>query len=140
MVTFYPYRSYGCLTFDVSVYNHVAVQVTHPFQDLSRVFTCDIFCQCAVRLELVFNGSLRRYKYINITSRGRIFTKMKLQVVQKKLIYPRHVFHEDRQSSFMCVPQAAVVLNYAFMKKILQELDLTLQSTHLLNTSKKTNT
>lgn len=50
------------------------------------------------------------------------------------MFYPRHVLHEDRESSFMCVPQAAVVLDYAFMKKILQELDLTFQCTHLLNT------
>lgn len=43
------------LTFDVSVYNHVAVQVTHSFQDLPCVFTSDVFCQGAIRLELVFN-------------------------------------------------------------------------------------
>lgn len=43
------------LTFDVSVYDHVAVQVTHSFQDLPCVFTRDVFCQRAIRLELVFN-------------------------------------------------------------------------------------
>lgn len=37
----------------------------------------------------------------------------------------------------MCVPQAAIVLNNALMEKIFQQLNLTLQSTHLLNTHTK---
>lgn len=43
------------LTLDVSVDDHVAVQVAHTFQYLPRVFTCDIFRQSTVRLQLVFN-------------------------------------------------------------------------------------
>lgn len=46
--------------------------------------------------------------------------------------YPRHVLHEDGQSLLRTVPQTAVVLHYALMLQILQQLDLTLQGTHLL--------
>lgn len=38
------------LTFDVSVDDHVAVQVAHTFQYLPRVFTRDVFRQSTVRL------------------------------------------------------------------------------------------
>lgn len=50
------------LTFDVSVDDHVAVQVAHTFQYLPRVFTRDVFRQSTVRLQLVFNWSLRKTK------------------------------------------------------------------------------
>lgn len=56
------------------------------------------------------------------------------QVSELTCTYPRHVLHKDRKRSFMCVPQAAIVLNNALMEKIFQQLNLTLQSTHLLNT------
>lgn len=46
--------------------------------------------------------------------------------------YPRHVLHEDGQSLLGTVPQAAVVLHYALVLQVLQQLDLTLQSAHLL--------
>lgn len=46
--------------------------------------------------------------------------------------YPWHVLHEDGQSLLGAVPQAAIVLHYALMLQILQQLDLALQSTHLL--------
>lgn len=46
--------------------------------------------------------------------------------------YPWHVLHEDGQSLLGAVPQAAIVLHYALMLQVLQQLDLALQSTHLL--------
>lgn len=46
--------------------------------------------------------------------------------------YPRHVLHEDGQSLLGTVPQAAIVLHYALVLQVLQQLDLTLQCTHLL--------
>lgn len=45
---------------------------------------------------------------------------------------PWHVLHEDGQSLLGAVPQAAIVLHYALMLQVLQQLDLALQSTHLL--------
>lgn len=78
-------------------------------------------------------------KRTNTTSQKFIFNKIRLRMAwRKNLFYPRHVLHENRQSSFRCVPQAAVVLDYALVKKILQELDLALQRTHLLKTKKNT--
>lgn len=46
--------------------------------------------------------------------------------------YPRHVLHEDGQSLLGTVPQAAIVLHYALVLQVLQQLDLALQCTHLL--------
>lgn len=46
--------------------------------------------------------------------------------------YPWHVLHEDGQSLLGAVPQAAIVLHDALVLQILQQLDLTFQSTHLL--------
>lgn len=37
-------------TFDVPVYDHVAVQIGHALQDLSCVLPGHIFCQCPVGL------------------------------------------------------------------------------------------
>lgn len=51
-------KTQGGLTFDVSVDDHVAVQVRHPLQDLPRVAPRHVFCQRAVRLQLVLNGAL----------------------------------------------------------------------------------
>ena len=45
-------------TFDVSVYNHVAVQVGHALQDLSRVLPGDVFRQRPVGLQLIFHRTL----------------------------------------------------------------------------------
>lgn len=46
--------------------------------------------------------------------------------------YPRHVLHEDGEDLLSTVPQAAVVLHNTFMLQVLQQLDLTLESAHLL--------
>lgn len=46
--------------------------------------------------------------------------------------YPWHVLHEDGQSLLSAVPQTAVVLHNALVLQVFQQLDLTLQSTHLL--------
>lgn len=46
--------------------------------------------------------------------------------------YPRHVLHEDGQGLLSTVPQTAIVLHNALVLQVLQQLDLTLQSTHLL--------
>lgn len=45
-------------TFDVSVDDHVAVQVGHPLQDLPGVAPRHVFRQRSVRLQLVLNGAL----------------------------------------------------------------------------------
>ena len=47
------------LTFDVSVHDHVAVQVGHALQDLTRVAPRHVFRQRSVRLQLVLDGALR---------------------------------------------------------------------------------
>lgn len=47
-----------------------------------------------------------------------------------------HVLHEDGERSLHRVLQAAVVLNDPLVAQVLQQLDLTLQRTHLLNGSK----
>lgn len=49
-----------------------------------------------------------------------------------KSTYPWHVLHKDGEDLLSTVPQAAIVLHNAFMLQVLQQLDLTLQSTHLL--------
>lgn len=41
-------------TFDVSVYNHVAVQVGDSLEDLSGVSPCHLLCQGPVSFQLVF--------------------------------------------------------------------------------------
>lgn len=46
--------------------------------------------------------------------------------------YPWHVLHEDGQSLLGTVPQTAIVLHNALVLQVLQQLDLTFQSTHLL--------
>lgn len=46
--------------------------------------------------------------------------------------YPRHILHEDGQSLLSAVPQTAIVLHNALVLQVFQQLDLTLQSTHLL--------
>lgn len=46
--------------------------------------------------------------------------------------YPRHILHEDSQSLLSAVPQTAIVLHNALVLQVFQQLDLTLQSTHLL--------
>lgn len=48
------------LTFDVSVDDHVTVQVGHPFQDLPGVAPRHVFRQRSVRLQLVLNGALEK--------------------------------------------------------------------------------
>lgn len=45
-------------TFDVSVDDHVTVQVGHPLQDLPGVAPRHVFRQRSVRLQLVLNGAL----------------------------------------------------------------------------------
>lgn len=45
---------------------------------------------------------------------------------------PRHVLHEDGERLLVAVPQTAVILDDAFVTKVLQQLDLTLQSADLL--------
>lgn len=51
-----------CVTFDVSVDDHVAVQVRDPLQDLPGVAARHVFRQRSVRLQLVLDGSLRAKK------------------------------------------------------------------------------
>lgn len=51
-----------CVTFDVSVDDHVAVQVRDPLQDLPGVAARHVFRQRSVRLQLVLNGALRATK------------------------------------------------------------------------------
>ena len=51
-----------CVTFDVSVDDHVAVQVRDPLQDLPGVAARHVFRQRSVRLQLVLNGALRAKK------------------------------------------------------------------------------
>lgn len=46
--------------------------------------------------------------------------------------YPRHILHEDSESLLSAVPQTAIVLHNALVLQVFQQLDLTLQSTHLL--------
>ena len=46
--------------------------------------------------------------------------------------YPRHVLHEDGQGLLSAVPQTAIVLHNALVLQVLQQLDFTLQSAHLL--------
>jgi len=43
------------LTFDVPVYDHVAVQIGHALQDLSCVLPGHVFCQRPVGLQLVLD-------------------------------------------------------------------------------------
>lgn len=50
------------LTFDVSVDDHVAVQVGHPLQDLPGVAPRHVFRQRSVRFQLVLNGALETKK------------------------------------------------------------------------------
>lgn len=45
-------------TFDVPVYNHVAVQIGHAFQYLPCVLAGDIFCQGPIGLQLIFDRTL----------------------------------------------------------------------------------
>lgn len=51
-------------TFNVSVDDHVAVQVGHSFQDLSGVFAGHVLRQRAVRLQLVFHRALWSMKSV----------------------------------------------------------------------------
>lgn len=53
------------LTFDVSVDDHVAVQIGHPLQDLPGVAPRHVFRQRSVRLQLVLNGALETKKRSN---------------------------------------------------------------------------
>lgn len=69
-----PYKA-ADLTFDVSVDDHVAVQVGHPFQDLPGVAPRHVFRQRSVRLQLVLNGALGEQKggfFFYIYSRRRV--------------------------------------------------------------------
>lgn len=45
-------------TFDVSVDDHVTVQVGHPLQDLPGVAPRHVFRQRSVRLQLILDGAL----------------------------------------------------------------------------------
>lgn len=51
------------VTLDVSVYNHVAVQVRHALQDLSGVLARHVLSQGAVRFQLVFDRTLKEEKH-----------------------------------------------------------------------------
>lgn len=51
--------------------------------------------------------------------------------------YPWHVLHENGEGPFLSVPQATVVLNDSLMEQVLQQLDLTFQGAHLLQSQKE---
>lgn len=51
--------------------------------------------------------------------------------------HPRHKLHKDGEFPLFEVPQTAVVLNNTLVAEILQQLDLTLQSIHFLQTGKR---
>lgn len=55
---FHPFIPPSFCTFDVSVDDHVAVEVGHSLQDLMGVSTRHVFRQGPVRLQLVFDGAL----------------------------------------------------------------------------------
>lgn len=55
---FHPFIPLSFCTFDVSVDDHVAVEVGHSLQDLMGVSTRHVFRQGPVRLQLVFDGAL----------------------------------------------------------------------------------
>lgn len=50
--------------------------------------------------------------------------------------HPRHVLHENSEGLLVVVPQTAVILNYALVMQIFQQLDLALQSADLLHRDK----
>lgn len=54
----FQYLQLNRTTFDVPVYNHVAVQIGHAFQDLPCVLAGDIFCQGPIGLQLIFDRTL----------------------------------------------------------------------------------
>ena len=51
--------------------------------------------------------------------------------------YPWHKLYKDGELSLVWVTQAAVVLNDALVTEVLQQLDLALQSVHLLRRAKE---
>lgn len=113
-------------TFDVSVDDHVAVQVGHAFQDLPAVAPRHLFRQRSVRLQLVLDGALeRRWPF-----RGIVFPDG--SGARADSAHARHVLHEDGQRPLHGVPEAAVVLHDPLVTQVLQQLDFTFQRAHLL--------
>lgn len=106
------------LTFDVSVDDHVAVQVGHPLQDLAGVAPRHVFRQRSVRLQLVLNGALEKQ---NVSFPGGADQRWPVW----RSTHARHVLHEDGQRPLGGVPKAAVVLHNPLVTEVLQQLDFT---------------
>lgn len=54
-----------------------------------------------------------------------------------KNTHPGHELHKNGEFLLFVVPKATIVLHNAFVAQVLQQLDLTLQSVHLLQTNKQ---
>ena len=55
----------------------------------------------------------------------------------RRITYPGHKLDKNGEFLLFVVPEAAIVLHDALVAQVLQQLDLTLQSVHLLQTNKK---
>lgn len=61
-----------------------------------------------------------------------------MTILSRNCTYPWHVFNKDGQLPLLGIPQTPIVLHYPVVAESLQQLDLTLQSVHLLQQDRHT--